>query len=205
MANNLSYSGNTNDLLHKIIEYRPIKKDVDELSQMGSKRSGEFFYSPAEMKDGGDVGYYVTHEFLPNSAETTRHRIWSQPQETSTQNNEKDDRLYGGYGKLYQKYNEAISGIKFKIKQSYRDSIEKIFKKLRSIYQGDMGSTVKKEIYNPFKKLDLTQKVEKFSKYLGSWMRRYSILKRPEYSIRTPVRYDRKHEVGGLELLLSFR
>ena len=106
---------------------------------------------------------------------------------------------YVAYGKIYEKHEDKIYGIKSRLQQIYRDSNEKLGK-LKRLYEDKISNALKRIPYNPLKKSNLTEKVEQFLRYLKS--KKYQS-NRPKYMGRVPITYNKQEEESGLEELLK--
>ena len=132
----------------------------------------------ANVKFGGDAGHYVTHEFMPSSAENRRSQIETSPQQPlslpqSATKDKKGGVSYGNYGRCYNNLYAVVYGSREKIKEIYRFLSEQ-FSKAARFYKGEESVNAKRLLYDPFRK-----------------------------SGRNPAGNNKNQKVGGLELLLG--
>ena len=162
----------------------------------------------ANVKFGGDAGHYVTHEFMPSSAENRRSQIEDKPQSTFTLDGASADtklerqKDYAKYGQFYAKYKEALKELLYKAKLNagkiYRDLTEQP-EAGKKVYEASVS--VPRKTYNIFKTAKLAERVAQLSSYLKNNAGIYRIVRSPTYEkIRNRTSYSRR---SGLEEILA--
>ena len=200
--------------------YQTIFTGLEKYLQKKLKRDYELSPSAPFVIGGADIAaiamaasqtselYSVAKEAMPHLPENRRNETGDnlskndKPQAGTTDKSkttENNSNPYGAYGQIYEKYKDKLYGIKSRLQQIYRDSIEKL-SKLRSLNEGKVSNALKRIPYNPLKKTNLTEKVEKFSRYLRS--KKYQA-DRPKYIGGLPITYNKQQEEGDLEELLK--
>ncbi len=151
-----------------------------------------------------DIVDYVTHLFLPNSAENKRMEIENKPQNTFTLGITSPDvkqergQTYRKYGQLYAGYKKAEElwyRAKSKANGIYKDLFESPESR-KKLYEAVVSAL--RKLYNPFRNANLDEKIMLLSRYLSK--SKYQITKVPEYP--TKPKYNKKR-TGGLEELLA--